>query len=139
MKMKFLAAFLGAAAAVIVAAGCVSTVEGTTKAGVPFVKDRIISRYERPVDEVFQAAQDVVKFNGVIVRTSVVYGRTNMVDNILHVVEGKIRQRTVWVSVGQLNPKITEVAVQVRTSGGGSDIDLTAEVDKQIALKLVSR
>jgi hypothetical protein len=29
------------------------------------------------------------------------------------------------------------VAVQTRTGGGVSDIDLAAEIDKQIALKLV--
>jgi hypothetical protein len=53
------------------------------------------------------------------------------------VIEGKVNQRTVWVRVEQSSPKITDVAVQTRTKSGGSDIELSAEIDKQIALKLV--
>ncbi len=134
MKTKFFAAVAGLT---LVAAGCVSTVGGNSRAGVPFLKDTIPSSYERPAAEVFQAAEDVVKHNGVVVRTSTLFGRTNAVDGIAKVVEGKVNQRTVWVRVEQVNPRFTEVAVQVRTKGGGSDIELAAEIDKQIALKLV--
>ena len=134
MKTKFLAAFAGLA---LVVAGCVSTVGGRKTAGVPFTKDTINSKYERPAEDVFQAAKDVVQYNGVLVSDGTLYGRTNTVSNMAKVIEGKVNQRTVWIRVEQVNPKITEVAVQTRTKGGGSDIELSAEIDKQIALKLV--
>jgi hypothetical protein len=89
------------------------------------------------MEDVFQAAMDVVKHNGTLVHDSTLYGQTNFVNNIARVVEGKINQRTVWIRVGQENPKTTSVVVQARTSGGIADKDLAAMVDKQIALKLV--
>jgi hypothetical protein len=51
-------------------------------------------------------------------------------------VEGKVNQRTVWVRVEAVDPKVTEVTVQTRTPGGLSDIDLAHQLEKEIALKL---
>lgn len=134
MNIKFFAGLLGLA---ILGAGCVETVTGHKTAAVPFLKDKIESRYERPAEQVFQAAKDVISFNGALINEGVVYGQTNAIGNVARTIEGKVNQRTVWVRVEQVEPKITAVAVQTRTSGGGSDIDLAAEIDKQIALKLV--
>ncbi|HEY9508409.1 MAG TPA: hypothetical protein VIV82_00975, partial [Verrucomicrobiae bacterium] len=116
---------------------CVDTVTGHKTAAVPFLKDKIESRYERPSEQVFQAAKDVISFNGALINEGVVYGQTNAIGNVARTIEGKVNQRTVYVRVEQVEPKITSVAVQTRTSGGGSDIELAAEIDKQIALKLV--
>src|SRR5262245_52338973 len=135
MKTKIF--FAALAALTILAVGCVNTVGGRRTAGVPFIKDKIESSYERPLDEVFRAAKDVVSFNGTLVHESILYGQTNVVNNIAKVIEGKVNQRSVWIRVAQMDPKVTAVAVQTRTSGGGSDIDLAAMIDKQIALKLV--
>ncbi|HLP76076.1 MAG TPA: DUF3568 family protein, partial [Candidatus Paceibacterota bacterium] len=134
MNTKIFAGLLGLA---LLAVGCVDTVTGRKTAAVPFIKDKIESRYERPVDQVFQAAKDVIAFNGALVHEGILYGQTNAVGNLVKTIEGKVNQRTVWIRVEQIEPKITDVAVQTRTSGGGSDIDLAAEIDKQIALKLV--
>jgi hypothetical protein len=101
--------------------------------GVPFTKDKKESRYERPLDEVFNAAKYVVSNMGLLTKESVISGGSNVVK----VVEGKINQRNVWVRVEPVDPKVTDVTVQARTAGGGSDVDLAAEIDKQIALKLV--
>lgn len=120
------------AGAVLVGAGCVSTVNERTTPGVPFVKDKIQGRYERPVDQIFLAAKDVIKENGVLVNESVLYNETNSVKTV----EGKVNQRSVWVRIQAVDPKITDVTVQTRTAGGGSDIDLAHELEKQIALKL---
>ena len=38
-----------------------------------------------------------------------------------------------------MDPKITSVTVQVRTSGGGTDLDLTQQLQNEIAIKLASR
>jgi hypothetical protein len=43
------------------------------------------------------------------------------------------------VRVEAVDPKVTSVVVQTRTKGGGSDQELTHELEKQIALKLSAR
>lgn len=129
MKTKFFAALLGVA---VLAAGCVDTVTGGKTAGVPFIKDRIESRYERSVDQVFEAAKQVVAEDGVLVSEGILHE-----SNLVKTVEGKVNQRSVWVRVEQVEPKVSGVSVQTRTQGGISDIDLAAQIDKQIALKLV--
>lgn len=130
MKSKIFVVFVGAA---VLVAGCVGTVTGRKTAGVPFVKDTIEGRYERPLDQVFEAAKEVVKFNGALVNESILHGETNMVKTV----EGKVNQRSVWVRVEASEPKVTTVVVQTRTVNGGTDIDLAHEIEKQIAIKLV--
>lgn len=130
MKEKIFLLLLGAS---LITAGCISTVNDRHTAGVPFIKDRVEGRYERPLDQVYDAAKEVIKFNGAMVNESILHTETNMVKTV----EGKVNQRTVWVRVEAMDPKITGVAVQTRTSGGGSDLDLAHEIEKQIALKLV--
>ncbi len=132
MKTKIVMAFCGA---LILAAGCVSTVNDRKTAAVPFVKDRIEGRYERPVDQVFQAAKEVVGSLGNLTNEGTLYNQTNTVKTV----EGKVNQCNVWVRIEGLDPKVTSVIVQVRTKGGGADIDLAAQVEKQIALKLAAR
>lgn len=129
MKTQIVAALVGAA---LLGAGCVGTVDGRHRAGVPFVKDKIEGRYERSPDQVFAAAREVVRFNGTLVRESTVLGGTNTV----RVLEGKVNQRSVWVRVEPVDAKVTSVLVQVRTKGGRKDINLTHELEKQIALQL---
>ena len=71
--------------------------------------------------------------NGTLVNESILHSETNTVKTV----EGKVNQRSVWVRVEAVAPNITGVAVQTRTKGGGSDLDLAHEIEKQIALKLV--
>jgi hypothetical protein len=130
MKTTILAVLTGV---VLAGAGCVSTVDERKTAGVPFIKDRVEGRYERTVDQVAQAAKQVVTSNGVLINESTIYNQTNTVKTV----EGKVNQRNVWVRIEAVDPKVTAVTVQTRTSGGGSDIDLAHEIEKQIALKLV--
>lgn len=133
MKTKFFAVILGLA---VFVTGCVSTVSGKKKAGVPWGKDKIEARYERPLDQVYQAAIEVIKFRGAVVTESTVHGQTNAVNNLVRTIEGKVDQRTIYIRMEQVD-KVTQMAVQARTPGGGGDIDLAAMIDKQIALKLV--
>ena len=133
MKFRFLAGIFGAA---LLAAGCVNTVTGGKTAGVPFIKDKIESRYDLPADRVFNAARQVISENGVLITEGTLYGQTNAVGNLVKTIKGKVEERTVWVRVEQLDPKVTGVAVQTRTSSGVSDIDLAAQIDKQIYGKL---
>lgn len=121
------------AVAVVIGAGCVGTVTGRTRAGVPFVKDWVEGRYERPVDEVFTAAKEVVRFNGTLLNESTLHSETNLTRTV----EGKVNQRKVYIKVQQMDPKVTGIVVQTRTSGGGADLNLAHEIEKQVALKLV--
>jgi hypothetical protein len=130
MKTKICLGLLGV---MLVLSGCVNTVGGGHTAGMPFVKDRVKGSYERSVDQVYEAAKDVVKLNGTLIRESILHTETNDVKTV----EGKVNQRDVWVLVAPVDPKVTEVTVQARTSGGNADLDVAHEVEKQIALKLV--
>jgi len=125
MKKNFLAFALAGCAAVTFS-GCYSTADGHMKAGVPFAKDTLESRYERPVPQIFAAAKDVLAFNGTLVSE-------NSVNNSL---EARVDTRRVWVKVDEVEPKVSRVIVQARRKGGGKDIDLASEIDKQIALRL---
>jgi hypothetical protein len=130
MKRKI---FTVLSAVILIGAGCVNTVNERTSPGLPFVKDRVEGRYERSVDQVFNASKQVLSTNGVLVREGVLYNQTNEVKTV----EGKVNQRSVWVRIEGIEPKVTAVTVQTRTPGGGADLDLAHELEKQIALKLV--
>ena len=131
MKTKILS-LLGCVALMALIAGCVKTVSGGHTGAVPFVKDKIEGRYERPTDEVFNAAKDVIRADGTLIKESILSAETNLVK----AVEGKVNQRTVWVRVEQIDPKVSSVQVQARTKWGGTDIDLAHQLEKEIALKL---
>lgn len=109
--------------------GCVNTVDGRSRAGLPISVDTKESTYERPVDQIFAAAKDVLKLNGTLVSE----------NTINHSLEAKVDTRTVWVAVDEIEPKISRVRVQARTKGGRGDIDLASEIDKQIYGKLITR
>jgi hypothetical protein len=129
MRPIIFAAILGA---IVVGAGCVSTVNDRSTAGWPFLKDKVEGRYERSVPQVFEAAKAIVRKNGVLVNESTLYSQTNAVKTV----EGKVNQRSVYIRVEAVDPKVTGVTVQTRTSGGGSDLDLAHELEKEIALEL---
>ncbi|HYG36908.1 MAG TPA: hypothetical protein VEC99_19100, partial [Clostridia bacterium] len=91
MKTIFAVLFV----AVLVSVGCVSTVSQRTTAGVPFIKDRVEGRYERSVNQVFDASKSVLSSLGVLVNESTLYNQTNLVKTV----EGKVNQRAVWVRI----------------------------------------
>jgi hypothetical protein len=126
MKVNFYR-FLAVAMFITLLTGCFSTQDNRTKVGMP-AKDKIESRYERPVETIFNAAKEVLRFNGTL------YGE----NTISHVLEAKVDTRTVWVSVDEVEPKVSRVIVQARKKSRLADIDLAAEIDKQIALKLAA-
>ncbi|HSH96630.1 MAG TPA: DUF3568 family protein [Roseimicrobium sp.] len=123
---KFIFQLVAVVILAVGATGCVRTVDGHVKGGVPFKKDKIVSNYERPVAQIFDAAKAVLAENG----------KLNREDRINNTIEAKVDTRTVWVRVSEVDPSVSQVTTQVRTKGGWVDIDLAAELDKQIALKL---
>jgi hypothetical protein len=129
MKLRILAVSV---AAIAVLAGCVKTVNDRSTAAFPLVKDSFEARYERSMDQVYGASIFVVKYLGTVSRESTINPGTNEVKAI----EGKINNRHVWVRVQAVDPKVTSLTVQARTSAGGTDLTLTHEIEKQIAIKL---
>lgn len=129
--MKLLSAIL---LPVILAAGCVKTVNDSKTAAVPFVKDKIEGRYHRSVQEVFDAAVYVMKLNGTLQNTSVLYEG----DVTARTVDGRVNKRRIWIRVEPVDATVTSVVVQARTSAGGTDMTLAYELEKQIALQLVN-
>ncbi len=123
-----LSAIIAAVFMVTLATGCYSTVEGKNRVGVPFLRDRIESRYERAPDEVFGAARQVLAFNGTLTAE----------NTITRTLEARVDNSTVWVKVDEVEPGITQVLTQSRGSGSGSKIGIASEIDKQIALTLQS-
>jgi hypothetical protein len=125
MKMRVFALLVGLCL-IGLATGCYHTVEGRAKLGMPFVKDRFESRYERPAEQVFKAAKDVLAFNGTLTSE----------NTIAKTLMAKVDTNTIWVKVDEVEPNITRVVVQARSKGGFSNQDLASEIDKQIALQL---
>lgn len=130
MKKIVVAAVL--AVAVATGAGCYKTQEGRYSAGVPFSKDTIESRYERPADQVFEAAKATLDFNGALLTE----GSTSVGNTAARTLTGKVNKRSLWIRVDEIEPRVTRVQVQARKSGGRGDVDLASEIDKQIALRL---
>lgn len=127
--------FLAAAAlAVVVAtgAGCYKTQQGGYKMGIPFSKDTIESRYERPVDQVFAAAKATLVDNGALIAE--VAAKTP--DSAARTLEARINERNIWIRIDEVEPRITRILVQARKISGRGDVDLAAELDKQVALRL---
>ena len=58
-------------------------------------------------------------------------------DVVTNTLTARIDKRTVYVTVKEVEPLVTEVTVQVRTSRGTGDLTVASEIDKQIALGLV--
>lgn len=130
MKQKFFAFFLIAALTTALT-GCVKTADGHMKAGVPFAKDKIYSRYQRSPEQIIQAARTVLSKNGQIQND----------DTANRSLKGKVDSRTVWIKTGSVkgDSQIGEVVVQVRTKTGSGDIYLASKIDKEIALELVNQ
>jgi len=118
----------------VLAVGCARTVNGKRTAAVPFVKDKAASKYERPAAQVFEAAKEVVRLNGTLSSETTLLTGTNGTGVLA--LEGKVNKRNVWISVEQIDPKVSSVFVQARTKAGGTDKTLCYDLDKQIALKL---
>jgi len=131
MKTKIFAA-LATAALLIVNIGCVETVTDRTTPGLPVLKDSFENRYNRTVDQAFEAAKAVITTDGVMNSESILHNQTNLVKTI----EGKVNQRNVWVRVEEIDPKVTSVRVQTRTPNGTPDRDLAHQLATEIAVKL---
>lgn len=128
MKNRFLG-LLVLVCLVAAFAGCYSTQENNLKLGVPFQKDTIVSRYERPYAQVHSASKEVLRRMGTLTNDDVEQ----------KLIRGRVDGRPVWIKLDDSEPQITKVQIQARGTGGGADIDLASEIDKQIYGVLISK
>ena len=134
MKKKIFAALAGAAAVVAVT-GCVHTVTDTSTFAVSYGKDSVAGRYQRSMDQVYQASVAVIQNNGVLLTEYVPHDNTNAVRSL----QGRVNDRKVWIRVEQVEPRVSQVDVEARTKWGRVDLDLVHELEKEIALKLTTQ
>lgn len=132
MKIKFFAAFAGLTGLVIIATGCISTVSDTKTVAISFAQDNVTGRYQRSVEQVYNASVAVIQHNGVLLTEFIPHDTTNTVRSL----QGKVNERNVWIRVESVDPQITAVTVQARSTWGNSDIDLAHELEKEVALQL---
>jgi len=128
---KAIFALVGAIVISAFGVGCVRTVDGgKTATPLWFKKDKLHSRYQMPVQDVFEAAKYVLgsEAGGL--------GVLEAENRINHSLRAKVDTRTVYLRVTEIEPTVTQVVTQIRTSSGNADIDLASEIDKQIALRL---
>ncbi len=131
MKMKFLAGLAGIGM-VLLTAGCVGTVSGTHSPAMSWGQDYMVGRYDRSVDQVYQASVQGVQTDGTLITEYVPHDTTNEVRALY----GKVNDQNVWIRVEGIDPQITQVTVQARSKWGAKDLDLTHELEKEIALQL---
>jgi Protein of unknown function (DUF3568) len=124
--------FSALAGIIVVTAGCVSTVTETSSPALTWSTDKISARYQRSVDQVYQAAVSVIQNNGQVLTEYIPHDTTNTVRAL----SGKVNQKNVWVRVEAVDPKITELTIQARSSWGVSDVALASELVTEVALQL---
>jgi len=115
-----------------VTTGCVSTVAGTQTAGFIFGRDSVEGRYQRTLDQVYQAAVQVIQTDGTLVTEYIPHDTTNSVRALY----GKVNHQKVWMRVEAISPQITSIVVQARTKHGGPDLNMAHELEKEVALQL---
>jgi len=125
--------FAALAVVTLISTGCVSTVTENHAAALTWSTDKISARYQRSVDQVYQAAITVIKNNGKIVTEYVPHDTTNTVRSFY----GKVNDKNVYVRVEavDLTTPLTQLTIQSRT-GGISDVALASELVTEVALQL---
>ncbi|HXR46979.1 MAG TPA: DUF3568 family protein [Candidatus Limnocylindrales bacterium] len=129
MKTKI---FMALAAIALMTAGCVTTVSDTKVAGNPMGRDAVAGRYQRPVDEVYRAAIQVINNDGTLLTEYIPHDTTNTVRAFM----GRVNQNKVWMRVEAVDPQITQITVEARTKWGNQDLDMAHELEKEVALQL---
>lgn len=120
------------AAITLLTAGCVTTVSDTQVAGNPVGRDAVAGRYQRPVDEVYRAAIQVINNDGTLLTEYIPHDTTNTVRAFV----GRVNQNKVWMRVEAVDPQITQITVEARTKWGNQDLDMAHELEKEVALQL---
>lgn len=112
--------------------GCVSTVTEPNPGGRPAYRDRVEHRFERPLNEVFEAAKRALNSYGNITQE----GSFSTSSNEVRTIAGTINQYGVWMRLEGVAPSATSVIIQIRSTMGGTDLRMADELEKRIAFEL---
>jgi hypothetical protein len=112
--------------------GCVNTVTENQPGRPPAYRDRVEARYQKSVDEVFDASKRALTSFGNITAEGKVFASTNQV----RVVEGVVNGRQVYMRVEEVDAQVTAAVVQVRTKMGGTDLRIAKDLVQRIAVEL---
>ena len=124
--------FPALAVAAVVMTGCVNTVTDSSSIATTWSKDTVAGRYNRTVDQVYQAAVIVIQKNGVLLTEYIPHDNTNNIRSLM----GRVNDDKVWVRVSSVDQRTSQVEVQARSKWGVSDIATVHELEKEIALEL---
>jgi len=130
MKKGFFALLIGLTMIALV--GCVNTVSEQKTAGVKLSADKLENRYEVTVDQAFDAAKRALAGYGMVTRESNLLTSTNKVRAL----EGNANGSDVWIRIEALEPRLTSVIVQARSTWQGSDMQTAHDVATRITLEL---
>ena len=132
---KTISIFAALAAVAFVITGCVQTVtDDTSFAPVMWSRDTVAGRYNRTVDQVYQASLVVIQKNGVLLTEYIPHDNTNNIRSL----SGRVNNSKVWVRVSAVDSRTSQIDVQARTKWGSADVDLVHELEKEVALELSS-
>ena len=132
MKMKKGFFALVAGVLLVTLTGCVNTVTEQKTAGVKLSSDQLENRYEVPLNQAFDAAKSALTKFGAVSRESTLLQSSNQVRAL----EGTANGRNVWVRLEALEPRLTSVIVQARSTWAGSDMQTAHDLATRIALEL---
>lgn len=124
--------FPALAVAAVVMTGCVNTVTDSSSIATTWSKDTVAGRYNRTVDQVYQASVIVIQKNGVLLTEYIPHDNTNNIRSLM----GRVNDDKVWVRVSSVDQRTSQVEVQARSKWGVSDIATVHELEKEIALEL---
>ena len=120
------------AVATVALTGCVNTVTDSSSLATTWSKDTVAGRYNRTVDQVYQASVIVIQKNGVLLTEYIPHDNTNAIRSLM----GRVNDDKVWVRVSSVDQRTSQVEVQARSKWGVSDIATVHELEKEIALEL---
>ena len=129
MKKVTFAILVGVALGVV---GCVSNIAQPKPGPMPAYRDRVERRFDRPLNEVFEASKQALNTYGNITGESAFSTGTNQVRTLA----GLVNQNKVWMRIEGVTPSVTAVTVQLRVGAGGSDLTMANELQHRIALEL---
>lgn len=129
MKKEIFAVLAGVAICVV---GCVSKVTEQHPGPMPAYRDRVENRYDRPLNDVFEAAKRALNSYGNITAEGAFATGTNQVRTLA----GRVNQNGVWMRIESVTPVVTSVTVQMRSPLGGTDLTMAQDLQKGIAFEL---
>jgi len=126
MRTHFVAALFVAMASLVLT-GCVETVDGRHRAGVPFMRDRFEAKYDRAAADVMAAAREVLRHQGSLTSE----------DSVRNSLQGVVEKANIWIAVEPIEKNVSRVVVQARRNGV-PDVSLAAHLEKSIGIRLTS-